>query len=266
MKKCETILLIFLVLLFSCDREGYSLLKKNVEYKLISFETELEGLEQDDLVVLNIEDSRYVELSQKAYVVDSKTYGLENMLKGFSTGDSISLRLDPDFFQFDQPSDKIDIEIKIERTIKANDQSNMNRELSVLKESALISQYMINKKINPKESMMNGVYILDRPERSNSEKIKSGDQISMNYITQFLSGVELANSSTSQSLDFTVGQEEQVLLGVERAIEFMCIGEKFNVLIPSDLAYGSKGSAGGLIPPYTPLLMELQFQRVRLPK
>jgi len=50
--------------------------------------------------------------------------------------------------------------------------------------------------------------------------------------------------------------------GLDEALGRMYEGEKALVILPSELAFGSFGSAGGIIPPYTTLIYELEVLKV----
>jgi FKBP-type peptidyl-prolyl cis-trans isomerase FklB len=49
-----------------------------------------------------------------------------------------------------------------------------------------------------------------------------------------------------------------VISGWRSALQQMPVGAKWRLVIPSDQAYGADG-AGELIPPYTPLVFEIEL-------
>ncbi|WP_310557014.1 peptidylprolyl isomerase [Flavobacterium sp.] len=59
-------------------------------------------------------------------------------------------------------------------------------------------------------------------------------------------------------LQFVAGQKEGMIPGFIEGLEKMSFGDKAVVFIPSNLAYGAQG-AGGIIPPNTNLIFELEL-------
>ena len=53
--------------------------------------------------------------------------------------------------------------------------------------------------------------------------------------------------------EFQFGQNGQMVEGLKNAISIMKYGQKAKVLIPSDIGFKEKGSAGNIVPPYTPV-------------
>ena len=90
------------------------------------------------------------------------------------------------------------------------------------------------------------------------KKISFGTAVSIQYKGSFLSGEVFNNTiGTKQFLDFYIGQEMQVLKGIEEALLLMRDGEKMALLLPSWLAFGEDGNSTGIIPPNTPVYYEL---------
>jgi FK506-binding protein 1 len=55
---------------------------------------------------------------------------------------------------------------------------------------------------------------------------------------------------------------EQVIPGLDEAVERLCIKERAKIFIPSDKAYGRKGFPG-LVPPNTHLVFDLELLTFR---
>ncbi|EPY33126.1 FKBP-type peptidyl-prolyl cis-trans isomerase FklB [Strigomonas culicis] len=53
----------------------------------------------------------------------------------------------------------------------------------------------------------------------------------------------------------------QVIKGWTEALQYMVEGEEWEVYLPPDLAYGSRG-AGGVIPPNATLIFKIQLLKV----
>ena len=63
-------------------------------------------------------------------------------------------------------------------------------------------------------------------------------------------------------MQFTYGQEGQVIKGLEKAISFMNEGMKAKFIIPSQLAFGEMGSSSGIIPPNATLMYEIELLNI----
>lgn len=91
-----------------------------------------------------------------------------------------------------------------------------------------------------------------------------GNRVALKYSGRFLNG-DVFNST--EALDdgvqeFYLGDEMQVIKGIEEALLFMREGDVVVLLMPSWLAFGKSGSSTGLVPANSPVLYELELKRV----
>lgn len=63
-------------------------------------------------------------------------------------------------------------------------------------------------------------------------------------------------------LTFVFGDPDQVIEGLEVAVSLLHEGGRGRFLIPSELGFGPQGSGGGLVPPNTPLIYEVEVLQV----
>lgn len=61
--------------------------------------------------------------------------------------------------------------------------------------------------------------------------------------------------------EFILGNEMQVIKGIEEGLFLMKEGSKYQFLIPSYLAFGDKGTINGSVPPNTPVMYEVELIR-----
>lgn len=88
-----------------------------------------------------------------------------------------------------------------------------------------------------------------------------GDRVSVHYEGALLDGTVFDSSfQRGEPIEFLLGVG-QVIPGWDEGISLLKVGDRAKLLIPSDLAYGSRG-AGGVIPPDAPLLFEVSLEGI----
>jgi len=101
-----------------------------------------------------------------------------------------------------------------------------------------------------------GIEILG--EGTGDREVKSGDQISVHYTGTLVDGTKFDSSvDRGQPFTFTIGLN-QVIQGWEQGLLEMKVGEKRLLTIPSNLAYGERGS-GSVIPSNAVLIFEVEL-------
>ena len=89
-----------------------------------------------------------------------------------------------------------------------------------------------------------------------TEKPQTGQNVIVHYTGKLLDGTVFDSSHDRGSpAQFTIGQ---LIAGVDEALLDMVEGEKRTVIIPPELAYGSRG-VPGVIPPNSFLVFELEL-------
>jgi len=91
-------------------------------------------------------------------------------------------------------------------------------------------------------------------------KPTAADTVVCNYRGTFINGTEFDSSyKRGQPATFPVGG---VIKGWTEALQLMPVGSKWQLFIPPDLAYGSRG-AGGAIPPNATLIFEVELISIK---
>ena len=95
-------------------------------------------------------------------------------------------------------------------------------------------------------------------QRGEGVKAQKGKTVNVHYKGQLLDGTVFDSSyKRNQPIGFTLGVG-QVIPGWDEGIQLLCVGDKARFVIPSDLAYGSRG-AGGVIPPNATLIFDVEL-------
>ena len=92
------------------------------------------------------------------------------------------------------------------------------------------------------------------------EKPESNSQVVVHYHGTLIDGTEF-DSSYSRGEPVTLGVG-QVIRGWQEALQLMPVGSKWQVVVPSNLAYGERG-AGGTIRPNSTLLFDIELLEIK---
>ena len=99
-------------------------------------------------------------------------------------------------------------------------------------------------------------------QEGTGKKASKGSMVSVHYKGQLLDGQVFDSSyQRKQPIDFTIGVG-QVIPGWDEGIQLLKVGDKARLVIPSNLAYGSRG-AGGVIPPNATLIFDVELMNVK---
>lgn len=128
-------------------------------------------------------------------------------------------------------------------------------------ERVRLAQYMAKERMNP--HAVDSLFYL--PKRTGmGDYPHDGDTLTIEYEGRFLDG-EFFDSTKKrkESFQFVLGQKWQVIDGVERAVRMMREGELSLFILPSAIAFGATGSSTGIVPPYTPVLFEIELLEIK---
>jgi FKBP-type peptidyl-prolyl cis-trans isomerase FkpA len=153
-------------------------------------------------------------------------------------------------------------EVEKERAKQMEEQQVM-MEKRKTEEPASIAKYVADNKITVKPTDK-GLYYIELV-KGKGKKVASGDTVEVQYKGMFLDGKVFDSSEGSPvPVKFPIGVGA-VIPGWDQALTMMNVGGKAKVIIPSELAYGANG-AQGVIPPYTPLVFEVEVVNSITPK
>jgi FKBP-type peptidyl-prolyl cis-trans isomerase len=128
-------------------------------------------------------------------------------------------------------------------------------------ERLLLTEYLTKNKID-KEPVKPGLYYIPL-KKGNDKKVEIGDTLVFHYEGRFLNGKYFdSTKDRNQPFYLIYGNKWQVIEGIEKGIGLMHEGERALFIMESNLAFGKTGSTTGLIPPYTPLIYEVEILEV----
>lgn len=157
---------------------------------------------------------------------------------------------------------------------QAQEQANYMAEMEERKnkEPEMIAQYISDNNITTKPNA-NGVYVIV-DKKGNGTKVAPGKKVKMNYTGRLLDGTVFDTSVETvaqesgvfnpnrpyEPLSYTVGQMS-LIKGWEDGVMGQPSGSKLTLIIPSSMGYGPQG-AGNTIPPYSPLIFNIEIVEV----
>ncbi|MEC8723745.1 MAG: peptidylprolyl isomerase [Bacteroidota bacterium] len=99
-------------------------------------------------------------------------------------------------------------------------------------------------------------------QKGDGEKAQKNKTVSVHYKGQLSDGTVFDSSyKRNQPIEFSLGMG-QVIRGWDEGVALLKVGDKARFVIPSHLAYGSRG-AGGVIPPNANLIFDVELISVK---
>jgi FKBP-type peptidyl-prolyl cis-trans isomerase FklB len=98
-------------------------------------------------------------------------------------------------------------------------------------------------------------------KEGSGKKPKKTDRVEVHYQGTLLNG-DVFDSSIDRGKPMTMGVG-QVIQGWQEALQLMKEGDKWRVFVPSELAYGARGTPGGPIGPNETLIFEIELLKVK---
>jgi peptidylprolyl isomerase len=101
-------------------------------------------------------------------------------------------------------------------------------------------------------------YKLNVYKKGGGRHCQIGNNATVHYVGKLLDGTVFDSSrNRNQPFSFRVGGG-QVIKGWDKAVSSLNIGDRCQVTLPPDLAYGTSGS-GGVIPPNATLIFDIEL-------
>ena len=90
-------------------------------------------------------------------------------------------------------------------------------------------------------------------------RMRTGDVVSIHYTGMTVGGDTVEDSrARGEALSFRLGDQGQVVEGLDAGVRRMRRGGHALLVVPSRLAFGHQGSAGGIVPPFTTLVYDVE--------
>jgi FKBP-type peptidyl-prolyl cis-trans isomerase len=272
LKKIISILFVSLFY-YSCQEkiEGYSSIDDGVYLKLFSFEDDAKSYLKGDFVkasfsVYNEKGIKYQNFKYIPFLPTEKSF--DQIFTQLNEGDSVELLVSKSIFadnsfgfsSSDFKSEFIKIDVKIDDflTEREYDDFQKQNDDELVEQQVLRSYLAANKRVEEIE----GIYYVRLTETSNNT-VKRGDLINIQYTGSFINGVVFDTTFVSNPFELIYGTPNQVIEGLEKVLKVLKNGEKAKIIIPSQFAFGEKGSSTGIIPPYSTVIYNLEIINIK---
>lgn len=276
MKKCitKTVLCLLLSLtFFACnDYKGYDKTESGLYYQFFTENTTAQMPENGDIVTVNIEirtdNDSIIQVAKIMTVMMQPSKFQADIFDALSMmhlGDSASFIINAkkyfNAYNYGNQPDFVDDEtmlwftISLKKIETSAEYNAKQMQMLIGEEKALIDKYITDNAIStpPNES---GLYYIET-KKGKGKLPANGQMCTVNYKGMLLDGTVFDSSEGREPFTFQLGQG-QVIKGWEEGIALMQKGTKALLIIPSTLAYGDRG-AGDMIPPYSPLVFEVEM-------
>lgn len=282
MTKLTLIFTSALLLILSCGRKDGYKESGGLLYKRIYQSADTQKVKFGDYLVMRLAyyapndsllfDSREIAGDYRMRLAKPSYPGggsIEDALMSMHRGDSASFKIDAESFfgktrnvelpDYLQKGDLLRFEIRL---IDIQDESALQHERELFnqrmlqQEQGLLADY-VAKNMPDIKPTTEGVYI--KTIKSTSGRVPlQGQTLTIHFESLFING-ELFESTYRRKKPFSfVLGAEQAIPGLEVALAQMHQGEKVQILVPSNLAYGAQGF-GKKIPPYSPLIFNVEL-------
>ena len=283
------LLLLFSLGWYSCQRKpsgyltDYTLLGEDTYYRLHTIGEGTRHATIGDYITLEL---RYATLQDSTFFTGTRRFQIErsnytgsidHCFTLLSEGDSASFYLNPrKFFEntlqstlphFLDTATTMRIDVKIlmlqDSASYAHDKEAFVHWIEDFGayEQVLLAQYIAKERMNP--HAVDSLFYL--PKRAGSgDYPKTGDTLTIEFEGRFLDGKYFdSTKKRKEPFQFVLGQKWQVIDGLERAVRMMREGELSLFILPSGIAFGATGSSTGIVPPYTPVIFEIELLELK---
>lgn len=269
-----------MLLLGACnlsEHEGYSLTKTGLHYKLLAIGEHTSQPTYGDYVDL---DMVWTSFEGDTLFVKRGTFYLDPNFEEFdkgsiregltmlSVGDSASFIMTKEkaFAGAEPPKDFPDVEeiianVKLQKVTPAEyyrERMTLNENSDAdLMEMKQIKDYLESNELDVEKSP-DGVIILEQ-DTGKGKSLAKGMSVIVHYEGWFLNGKKFDSTyDRGEFFEFILGQEGQLITGLEDMVKKLNVGGSAKVILPSYLAFGPQGSSTGIVPPYTPVMYTIE--------
>ncbi len=203
-----------------------------------------------------------------------KSNSYKKLLLKSNEGDSINFIMKKELLfgsgfnpQYLATDSMVKVNVRISAILDSGMLMNKLRQYSLLgkdkemQEQIELAKYVTSGKI-PDSDKRGDIYLITITKGDGPYAV-GGSRVSIAYRGYFINHKTFDSIPLNDPLDFTIGDSGQVITGLENGIKKMREGDVAKIIIPSQSAFGEKGSSSGIVPPYTTLVYEVTMIKVK---
>lgn len=271
-----------LALLFSCkdsNTKGFQKIGNHTQFKIISFTSPTNKIDDGDLIefkCLHLKNNKDTLLADSTKLNelfnDTMTFHDNgksewmSLFKNIQEGDSCLVLYNSEAELSKRilaVTNKISKQDTIYTYLKVKHVYKGQQKQAYLLEENAIARYITFSKVSWIASEKGIYYRIIKP--SQHEKLNYNDPIKLVYKGYFLNALVFDNyADINPFFEHKVGTQNQLIKGMEIALNFMSYGSEAEFIFPSALAFGIKGSSTGIVPGYKPVLYKVKILDVEL--
>ena len=255
---------------FKHDSSGYY-------YRYFNCNEKNERPQTGDFVVVNMgihtKDTVISPMTQNNMLIDELYKGdIYCALRDMHLGDSATFIFDgPQFYEdflgmgeYPYGKKPIYVDIKLLKIMskqnleKAEERYQEQKKLLRHIEDSLILDYVADYRFENKYYGLHFTY----NKRGSGAKAKKNQTVQILLRGRRLDNTVFDNwTDPGQPLTFELGKD-QVARGIDIMVQNMCVGDQVTVVLPSSYAFGDKGNEVFQIPPYTPVVYDVELVKI----
>ncbi len=289
MRRRFLLLSILVGVFVGCERSpypGYKPLGEGLHYRLLVLGEGERTVNDSDRITLAVRASQDGSVAGSLYSSEQHMEGqvlltsaLGPLLRRLREGDSVSVwmpSVDVPWDRLGAARDPVDTGmVRLELVLRSVRSAAAVREEEAaynawradreLEERAELERYLNTHGIDRERTAYQGIHILPiRPGRG--ALLRTGDLVTIAYVAHGIDGRVFDDTYKARSpLTFRLGDPGQVVRGLEIGLRRFARGSRGTLILPSQFAFGDDGSAGGIVPPFTTVIYELEVLPDSLP-
>lgn len=266
MKRVVLFFIMLSILACKQEKKEFKVVNENFQYKLLAFDEHEKPFEKNNFVRASIKLVAGIDTVFNKYEFvpfNPKNTPFYTLIADLKEGDSVYFKLHHNYlkeqhFNINLTLDTLLLDgyIKIYEflTIEKNGEFEAKNDPELM-EQIMLSRYLKSIKNIKKR---NRVYV-STIQKGQGNSVETGKTLILKYRASFIDGIEFDNTYYQHYFEYTYGTPNQVIEGLDVALLGMKNKEKSKIIIPSQLAFGDKGSSTGIVPPFTTLVYELEI-------
>lgn len=223
------------------------------------------GNKAEDTVIFNSGTS------DKPFYIPTEQPGLQNVFYNLNTGDSIEIKIIADTFynkvfaaslpDFVAKGSIVTLYFHVQEALTKEEIENkvkVQNTKGVKADSLNVLKYC--NKIKGVKKLASGLRYKPLKLNPTGTLAKKGSMVSVRYKGWLIDGDVFDENETGEPFKLVLGMN-QVIKGWEEGLKLMKTGEKYRLIIPWYLAYGTLGN--GPIPPFTSIVFDVELIEIK---